>query len=122
MRIEERETHDINTLREENPRVVNGLKVYGTRPDPGKMAARGKRDRVRMSNLRPVLWKRRSNPGYYVEAYATPAGTRTVCRGDHGEGKTELPTYWCYAMRRDGRIERSWVPVDETVLVFEPCN
>jgi hypothetical protein len=77
-----------------------GKRIYGDFPTRQDMAARMKRERATDADLFPAL-EEIIGRGYYI---------RVIAR------RYPVGTIHTYRYRRDGRIEQSWVPVDDRYL------
>jgi len=82
-------------------RHLDGMAIYGIRPNEEEMRARATRDKVDFSSLVPAIWKtpRLSGPGHYwTNVWAEPLE----------DGSAII-----YRYRRDGRIEGAKVSPGE---------
>jgi len=87
-------------------------RVYGTRATAEQMAARAKREGFDANELREAQEQSRH---YWVRVWCRPTNPRVIFGPT---GPEEVPAYWVYRVRRDGKVERSWAPVEVTRLRF----
>lgn len=90
-----------------------GRPIYGPRPSFEAMVARSHRERFDAVLLIPCIVTRRgAGTGYWVEGWALPEDSY----------RKGMRFYHVYTLRRDGKIERSWSPVEANRVEFHGPN
>jgi hypothetical protein len=80
---------------------ADSRKIFDARPSAEAMAARCKRDRVDPASLVEVITP---HGGYFIRCFGL-ATTKTEI--DH-TGTHEVPAFYLYSARRDGRVSNGW--------------